>query len=154
MRATLALLPSLLLLTSALAEGDKPGWVERHPADGALAELLSKEAKVAAAAKRQPVAYLHATWCKPCLALQRSLKDPRMVDAFAGAHVVKLDIDEWPAAELEKAGLRARAVPTFFTLDGRGRPTGRTISGDAWGEDTPANMAGPLKRFFAGQQPR
>jgi hypothetical protein len=39
-------------------------------------------------------------------------------------------------------------VPAFVALDPAGRPTGRVIDGRAWKEDSVANMAPPLERFF------
>lgn len=75
-------------------------------------------------------------------------RHPLILDALKGADVIRLDLDEWDA-QLEGAGLKVKAVPIFFALDDKGRPTGRTIDGSAWGADTPENMAPPLKAFFS-----
>jgi hypothetical protein len=84
---------------------------------------------------------------QPCKALRRSLSDQRMIEAFTGTYIIQLDWNAW-LDQLDEAGFTVEAVPAFFELDAKGRPTGRTITGGAWGEDIPENMAPPLKKFF------
>ncbi len=119
------------------------------PADGSLPELLNREAAEAKAAGRTPYVEFGLSNAQPCRDLDESLSDERMIDAFAGTHIVHLDIRDWgnrpPGTEF-----RVDAVPAFFEIDDEGRPTGRSIDGNAWGENVPENMAPPLKDFFQG----
>ena len=55
------------------------------------------------------------------------------------------DIDDWPQVA---DAFRVGPIPVFFQVDAAGNPTGRSIDGNAWGENVPANMAPPLKQFF------
>ncbi|MBI4952740.1 MAG: hypothetical protein HY908_11955 [Myxococcales bacterium] len=121
--------------------------VEVTPAAGELARVLGDHLAKAKALGQKPYAELWAEWCEPCVALRRSLGDPRMVKAFRGTYIVQLDVDAW-GTKLDAAQLPADAIPVFYELADDGRPTGRKIDGGAWGDNTPANMAPPLDRFF------
>ncbi len=92
---------------------------------------------------------LGAEWCGPCVALKKSLPDPRMQRALKGTYIVRLDIDAW-GDRLEKSGYSTGAIPAFYEVDKEGKPTGRKIDGGAWGENVPENMAPPLDHFFHG----
>jgi len=118
-------------------------------ADGALADVLRAQVGKAKSAFRRPFVELDATWCPPCQAIRQSLDsgDPRMVDAFAGTYIVQMDVDEW-GNSLGGTGFDASAIPAYYELDQFGRPTGRMITGAAWGDNIPENMAPPLKAFF------
>jgi hypothetical protein len=71
-----------------------------------------------------------------------------MIEAFRGIYLIRLDIDEWERS-LPGSGFRVFGVPTFFEVDEKGLPTGRTLTGAAWGRDIVENMAPVLKQFFA-----
>lgn len=120
-----------------------------HPSQGELSPLLKTHAGLAANLQRKPFVEFSAEWCPPCKALEASLPDPRMVEAFCGTYIVRLDLDEWKG-QLGRAGFRVPGVPAFFELEADGSPSGRMITGGAWGEDIPENMAPPLKEFFQG----
>jgi hypothetical protein len=125
---------------------------EVKPAEGKLPALLAAEAQAAKKQGLRAFVEIGATWCGPCKALRRAIdaRDPLIVDALKGADLIELDLDQWEA-QLKDAGLSAKAVPVFFALDDKGRPTGRTIDGGAWAADTPENMAPPLKKFFSSR---
>jgi hypothetical protein len=95
----------------------------------------------------RPFVYLHAQWCGPCNAVAQYADDPRMEEAFAGTYVVEVDIDRFddPIAR----GAMDHGIPAWIALDDGGRPTRRMITGAAWGENIPENMAGPLEEFFS-----
>jgi hypothetical protein len=114
---------------------------------GKLAELLKAEVAAAKGRKLKPYAELEAAWCRPSRALQNSMGDPRMKEAFQGTYIVRLDVDAW-RRELGEGGFTGNAIPAFFELNDEGRPTGRKIDGGAWGANTPANTAPPLRKFF------
>lgn len=117
-----------------------------------LADELAAQAKLAQAAGKQPFAYLHADWCPPCKAIEQTVRrDERMIRAFAGTHIISIDIDAIDPVQIDAHGLHSKSIPAFFRLDGKGAPTGARIDGGAWQEDIPANMAPPLAAFFAGR---
>lgn len=117
------------------------------PEQGPVSEQLSAWSRRARAAGRVPCAYLTASWCPPSVKLECSLSDPRMQRALREVEAATFDIDEW-STPLTEAGFAVRTVPVFFILDGDGKPTGASITGAAWGENVPEEMAPPLERFF------
>jgi len=140
------------VLEVALDESPVPDsftLVVEHPSHGDLAALLAVHALRAAELERRPFVEFSADWCPPCIALANSLTDHRMVEAFRGTYVIRLDIDEWKGRSAS-TGFVVIGVPTFFELAGDGLPTGRMLTGAAWGRDLPENMARPLKEFFEG----
>jgi thiol-disulfide isomerase/thioredoxin len=113
-------------------------------------DALAAFAKEAGAAGLKPYAYLHAEWCGPCRAIEKThAADPQMVDAFKGTAIALIDIDAVDPKVLAAAGMESSAIPVFFKLDASGKPTGDRIDGGAWGDNIPENMAPPLKAFFA-----
>lgn len=149
-------MPLVFLLLSACGGAPPPSapapvpawhWIDLAPDQGSLEVQLATHCARAREAGQVPIAELTATWCAPCLALRRSLTDPRMQRALMGAYVLSLDVDLWGNA-LYDAGLSANGVPTLFALAPDDcSPTGATINGGAWGEDVPAQMAPVLQRF-------
>lgn len=121
-----------------------------EPGTGQLVSLLDREIANAATQHRVPFVQITAEWCVPCKKLRASLGDSLMQDAFAGTYIIRVDADAWKN-ELKKAGFDHPAIPVFFAVDAKVRPTGAKIDGGAWGEDIPANMAPPLKRFFTDE---
>ena len=114
-----------------------------------LLDILKLEAKKAFDLGRQPYVEFYADWCPPCNAIRENLGDERMIDAFTGTYIIKLDLDFWEV-KLLGTGFNVRGIPAFFEIDSDGNPTGRMITGAAWGEDVPENIAPPMKDFFNG----
>ncbi len=114
--------------------------------ESSMAEAIRAEVANAARLGRRPFVYFYAEWCGPCRDLRDSMDDPRMVDAFAGTHIIKVDVDEWED-EIDE-DYEVQYIPLIFELGGDGRPTGRTITSTAWDDNIPENMAPPLKAFF------
>ncbi len=114
-----------------------------------LTDILQAEAAKAAALGRDPYIEFYADWCPPCNAIKKNLGDPLMVEAFAGTYIIKLDTDVW-GDKLSGLGLYVPGIPAFYELGADGKPTGRMITGAAWGEDIPSNIAPPMKMFFEG----
>jgi thiol:disulfide interchange protein len=123
--------------------------VDPHLEEGAIADVLADHARRAGELGLRPFVEFTATWCPSCNALAESLDDPRMIEAFHGIYLIRLDIDEWERS-LPGSGFRVFGVPTFFEVDEKGLPSGRTLTGAAWGRDIVENMAPVLKQFFAG----
>jgi len=119
---------------------------ELSPSGGPLLSQLSQHATEAHRRGLTPVLYAHASWCPPCNAVARYADDPSMREAFAGTYIVGVDVDAWgdQLSPHQIGGL----IPMWVALEADGRPGGRRIDGGAWGEDVPANMAGPLGTFF------
>ena len=119
------------------------------PAKGPLAAQVQAEVRKARALKLKPVAYGSAAWCGPCHAIKKSHDDARMVDAFRGTYVIEIDIDDFAADQLTSLYKKLTGVPVFMAIGDDGKSTGPQIDGGAWGDNIPANMAPPLKAFFA-----
>ena len=119
--------------------------------DGQLLEILRSEAARAAELGRQPYVEFYADWCPPCNAIRESLSDERMVAAFRGTYIIKLDFDYWKN-RLSGTGLHVPGIPAFFEIDKEGLPTGQMITGAAWGQDIPENIAPPMKEFFSAEE--
>lgn len=117
------------------------------PDDGALTDQLIAWHRRADAAGRVACVYLRANWCGANVKLERSLVDPQMQQALRGVDAAVLDVDVWVDA-LADAGLSPRVVPIFYPIGADGRPTGPSITGGAWKDDIPENMAPPLAAFF------
>jgi hypothetical protein len=123
--------------------------VDIAPEEGTtLRGAVAEEAARAKGLGMKPFLYVHAAWCKPCVKLEHSMVDPRMRDATRKAYIIKADLDAFSDAEWKAFGKKVAVVPTFIALDDKGHPTWRTIDGRAWKEDTIANMAPALDRFF------
>ncbi len=116
-----------------------------------LAPILAIEAKKAAEMGRHPYVEFYADWCPPCMAIQENLSDKRMIDAFTGTCIIRLDLDYWKP-KLSNTGFYVPGIPAFYEIDTDGKPTGRMITGAAWDEDVPGNIAPPMKHFFDGDK--
>jgi thiol-disulfide isomerase/thioredoxin len=146
--------------TAAMSELDYT-WTDESPAPDSFTviriepgpakvkDILQAEAQKAAALGRRPYVEFYADWCPPCNAIKKNLGDPLMVEAFAGTYIIKLDTDVW-GDKLSGLGIYVPGIPAFYELGADGKPTGRMITGTAWGEDIPANIAPPMKTFFEG----
>ena len=141
--------PSAPVTAPAAASSGDLAW---HDVDAKqpLAESLAAFTRDAKAAGLKPFAYLHASWCGPCKAIEKThTADAQMTDAFKGTAIALIDIDAADPKALSGQGLDTQAIPVFFRLDASGKPTGDKIDGGAWGDNVPENMAPPLKAFFA-----
>lgn len=142
-----AVLASAVPAVFAAPPADKVVVVDLKPSAGKLETLLVSEIAKAKAQHRTPFVEFGATWCGPCKSLKAALGDPLMIDAFAGTYVIRLDVDEWKG-QTGPLGFDTKAIPVFYAVNDSGKPKGPKIDGGAWGEDIPANMAPPLKKFF------
>ena len=124
------------------------------PSQGKLADLLKTQVATATALGRTPFVELGATWCENCHLLDTSLGDARMVDAFAGTYIIRLDIDQWGQRLLDTLGLSAdQGVPAIYAVDTVGRGMGpditiglsATVPGWDW---SPAKIAPAFKKYF------
>jgi thiol:disulfide interchange protein len=127
--------------------------VRLHPGDGELQSLLKAEAQTAVGLQQMPVVEFDATWCPPCKAIDQGLKEKNqlMLDAYAGTYIIKLDVDEWGWSDSTLHDFDFDGIPVYFKLDAAGQPTGKTVDGNAWGDNIPENMAPVMDKFFHGE---
>jgi hypothetical protein len=111
--------------------------------------VLREAARRAVSMDLLPVAFIGRPDCEPCESLKKYRGDPRMQEALDHTFVVEINLDRWAATDLMMLGFNPRLIPVLFVLDGEGHPSGRSITGGAWGDDIPENMAPPLKEFFS-----
>jgi thiol-disulfide isomerase/thioredoxin len=138
--------------SASTGQSDHAGFVitEVAPApNGKLTDALQTYYDTAKSAGLKLYVELGAEWCGPCVALKKSLSDPRMQQALKGTYIIRLDVHAW-GDRLEKSGYSPNAIPVFYEVNAEGKPTGRKIDGGAWGDNIPANMAPPLDHFFHG----
>jgi hypothetical protein len=121
--------------------------LEIEKSSGDLASVLYTEAQKAQSMGRRPYIQIVADWCPACRALLKSMKDERMIAAYRGTYILLADIDVW-RGQLPDVDIFVSGVPAIYELTYAGTPTGRLITGAAWGENTPENMAPPLDEFF------
>ena len=138
-----------VLEATAFAPTDGFTLTRIYPKNGAMQSQLAAEVKKAKARGQTPFVEFDATWCPPCQAITGSLADKNalMLDAYQGVYLIHADVDEW-GQEIVTAGFNANSIPVFYALDSAGQASGATVSGGAWNEDIPENMAPVLKKFF------
>ena len=115
-----------------------------------LGDILYAEAQHAVELGLNPFVDFSADWCPPCIAIEESMDDPKMIDAFTGTYIIQLNYDEWKG-QISDYGFYVVGIPTYYEVNAEGFSTGRLITGGAWGADTAASMAPPMKAFFAGE---
>lgn len=118
-------------------------------ADRSLEDQLALEIKTARVRKLAPIVYIAAAWCGPCVAIRKLRHDPRLQDALRGVHMIELDVDEWPWADLTAQGFTPREVPTFNKVDAAGRLVGEPLRSAGWGSDVPSLLPPRLEAFVA-----
>lgn len=114
---------------------------------GPLGPQLAAWHDRAVARGRVPCLYLTARWCPPNRAIEGSLTDPLMQKALRQTELATCDLDAWLDG-LTAEGIPAKSIPAFFLLGPGGKVTGAPLTGAAWGENTPDNIAPPLESFL------
>src|SRR5215216_3321821 len=71
--------------------------VRLHPGDGDLKTLLAEEAQKASALEQMPVVEFDATWCPPCQAIDKAIREENglILSAYVDTYIIRLDVDEW-----------------------------------------------------------
>ena len=121
--------------------------VHVQPQQGSLSDILNSESHQADQLGLHPFVEFYADWCPSCQDVIHSMNDSRMIDAFEGTYIIHVNVDDWKE-QINKAGFDVSAIPAWAELDTKGVPTGNVITGEAWGDNIPENMAPPLKAFF------
>jgi hypothetical protein len=153
-----AIVLACVLMSSGVFASDVPSQaagvqlVDVSAPNADLAKTLQAQVQEAQQKGLTPYVQLVATWCSHCHKLDASLSQPLMQDAYKGAYIVRLDFDTY-RDQLAELGFNVnKGVPAIYGMNAQGKPTGRLITGAAWGADTPENMAPPIKQFFAQNQ--
>lgn len=122
--------------------------VRINKASGSLMKQLASEAQKADSLGLAPFIEFDASWCPPCVAIDKSIKakDPSTMQAFKGVYLIRADVDEWGWGDAKN--FNVTAIPIYYQLDKSGKPTGAVIDGGAWGEDIPENFSPVLDEFF------
>ena len=103
-------------------------WIELRSNQGKLRgklpQLLKTEIARAKALGLTPFLELGATWCGPCRELEANLHKKDFIDAFSGAYMIHLDIDDWDIrSELGPLGYTQMGIPIIAALNKDGRLT-------------------------------
>lgn len=110
-------------------------------------ERLLHEYTKALTQNRKPYVMVYSNSCAPCVSLRESLTTPLMAEAFRGVYLIQLDDSIW-GPHLEALGMKSGSFPRIHELTDNGQASPRVITGEAWGEDIPMNMAPPLQTFL------
>lgn len=121
--------------------------VHPDPTGESLTDFLKAEAEKASALNRKPFVDFTATWCPPCQAIEDNMNSRRMVEAFAGTYIIKIDVDDW-RDEINDSPFRPESIPVFYEISSQGQPTGRTLTGAAFTSLRPRGMAPAFQKFF------
>ena len=113
-----------------------------------LGALLRDHANTAETQGLRPFFEFGALWCPPSRMFGELLDDPRMQAALAGVYLIRAELDDFVNDPRTKE-LSTVSVPVFYELNADGQSTGRSITGAAWGADTPENMTSTMARFFS-----
>ncbi len=90
---------------------------------------------------------VYADWCAPCRAVRESSAHPAVAKALKDVWLVRLQADAWRDA-LAGSGYEGADIPRFHEVGPDGRATGRKVTGEAWGADTPENIGPALDAYF------
>ena len=121
-------------------------WITLRPQPGntreQLPQLIKAEIRRAIARGMTPFLEVGAAWCAPCIALEESLRTAEMIEAFRGAYIIHLDLDDWnPETDFPPVGIHSNdGIPFIEGID----TTGHVTSQDDDDMDAPG-----IKRFLA-----
>jgi len=133
---------------AAAVAADTVPWValssKQGELRGKLPQLVAAEIAKAKASGLTPFFEVGATWCGPCQALEASVrnKDKDIVDAFAGAYIIHLDVNEWDEEdELVPLGIEGGQMPFIAAI----KPNGHVVA-----QLGGVIAAAPIKEFVQG----
>ncbi|MBC7862550.1 MAG: thioredoxin family protein [Bacteroidia bacterium] len=110
-------------------------------------KTLCDRIKEDVAAKRHTVIMFTATWCGPCKAFKKTLRDKLMQKTFANTTLIMVDIDDDNAGEGIGLQNGVTAVPTFLKVNEKCDVL-KKITSAAWEEDDAESIAPVMKEFI------
>jgi hypothetical protein len=81
------------------------------------------------------------------------MRAPRVIGAFRGTYLIRLDPNVWQEA-IDEAGLYDGSIPMFVPLDSAGRATGWHLGAEDLSDDSPETLAAAFEAFFASRPDR
>ena len=148
MKYVVSFIAVLILCGQSFAADAHFTLVKLSRSTGDLHSQLQQQEQQAEKSHEKMFVQITADWCIHCRMLNASLNNSKMKDAFKGTYIVQVDADEWKD-QLGSIGIQLNGIPAFYQISKDGLVTSYTINGGAWGEDTVANMAPPLKNYFS-----
>ena len=79
--------------------------------------------------------------------MRQNLDHPLIQKAFRGTSLVMLNQEQW-GIHMGEVGMKSGSFPRIHELTDNGQASSRVITGAAWGEDIPSNMAPPIQTFI------
>ena len=135
--------------TTAPAPDDSSTHVlELHPSTGSLQTQLATQAVAAHRSGETLLVETTAQRCVPCAEVATAASDSQVLQALKKVRFVRVDVGEF-RDELKGLRMSEPAVPWFYLIDVRGRPSD-AISADEWDENEPGNIAPVLSAFVRG----
>lgn len=98
---------------------------------------------------KTPILFFTASWCKPCKEFKESTKYEMVANALKDATIIMIDVNKDQPKNGYALDYGARAIPTFIIVDKDGTAM-NTITGAAWANNTPDNIAPAMEDFLKG----
>jgi thiol:disulfide interchange protein len=96
-----------------------------------------------------PILFFTASWCKPCREFKESTKYELVAQSLKDATIIMIDVNKDQPKNGYALDYGARAIPTFIIVDKDGTAM-NTITGAAWADNTPGNIAPVIEKFLKG----
>lgn len=98
---------------------------------------------------KTPVLFFTASWCRPCKEFKESTKYEMVAQSLKDATIIMIDVNKDQPKNGYALDYGARVIPTFIIVDKDGTAL-NTITGAAWAENTPDNIAPAMEDFLKG----
>ena len=103
-------------------------------------------ARKAKAQGKTPYVELWASWCKPCVRVDKLLEDPDLQAKLGTVALIRVNVDRFTAAD--EGGLQEPDHPRVYEVTEQGKPTKRLLHGHSW--KNRATIAETLPAFLLG----
>lgn len=120
------------------------------PGSGDVAGVVKQAMATAAAAHRQVIVYVGATWCEPCQRFHHAVEQGELANVAALSRVtfVSFDLDR-DRERLEDAGYRSKYIPLFALPAADGLTSGKQVEGGIKGDGAVAYMVPRLTSLLS-----